>query len=415
MVLLEVADTGHDPVRPPRRIRGRRSEPSVPATPRTTDRTASGAKRQVRGSHRPELICRQPPGAAPWEIVLTADEKRPPDTVEQDGKPVKTVNRGEWRLSTFTGKISLSFSNGDASDVPLFDRHPMIFKLGNDWTGDGRQVRAMTKGHFIVIAPREWTREEEGHAFGEPEGCSDRRFAAHFFFRDGSESDEDSGGFRGHEIALTASGFDLDGHSLFDDSGEGDLFIREPPLLKASSGVVWARVGEERKDGWRGENFRPANTELADVLAGRQGRFFIRVYDAEARLLDSGQFRYLRDLGQITVDEAPYTRDTLLVPLPLGHPPTSVRFAGADGAAFAPILPSDATRATEIEGGVAVQPHPDADDFSCTLETRAGRVDIVLELPRVWWQLQQDGEETEGAWRDTEDDDDAAGVPRGRK
>lgn len=333
---------------------------------------------------------------------MTADEDPPPDAVEQSGKPLETVNRGEWRLSRFTGQVSVSFRDGDSIDIPLFNRRPMIFKLSNDWTGDGRQIRAMTKGHFIVIAPCEWMRERERHESGEPERCSDTRFAAHFFFRDGNEPDEDSGGFAGHEVALTASGFELDGDSLFDDSREGDLFVGEPPLFKAAQSVVWARVGEERPDGWRGENFKPAKTELADVLAGRQGRFYIRVYDTEARLLDSGQFRYLSDLQRIMVDEAPYTRDTLLLPPPLGHPPTSVRFAGADGAALAPILPSDAPRAASVEGGVAVEPDPDADDFSCALETDAGRVDIVLELPRVWWRLEQDCDEADEAWRDGE-------------
>ena len=332
--------------------------------------------------------------------MLTADEASLPDAVQQNGKPLETVNRGEWRLSRFTGQISVSFRDGDSIDVPLFNRRPMIFKLSNDWTGDGRQVRAMTKGHFIVIAPCERMRERDRHQFGEPEGCSDTRFAAHFFFRDGSESDEDTGSLAGHKVALTASGFELDGDSLFDDSGEGDLFVGKPPLLKAAQGVVWARVGEERPDGWT-KKFKPAQTELADVLAGRQGRLFIRVYDAEG-LLDSGQFRYLSDLGQIVVDEAPYTRDTLLVPPPSGHRPTPVRFAGADGAALAPILPSDSAHAAEVEGGVAVEPDPDADDFSCALETEAGRVDIVLELPRIWWRLEQGGDEAEEGWRDRE-------------
>lgn len=239
-------DEGRDPARPPRKIRGRRSGSSTAAPPPAADRTGRGAKKPVRRRHRPELICRQPPGAAPWEIVLTTDEDPPPDAVEQSGKPLETVNRGEWRLSRFTGQISVSFRDGDSIDVPLFNRRPMIFKLSNDWTGDGRQVRAMTKGHFIVIAPCERMRERDRHQFGEPEGCSDTRFAAHFFFRDGSESDEDTGSLAGHKVALTASGFELDGDSLFDDSGEGtssSASHRCSRLRKASSGPVSARSG----------------------------------------------------------------------------------------------------------------------------------------------------------------------------
>ncbi len=331
---------------------------------------------------------------------MTTDEERLPDAAQQNGKPLETVNQGEWRLSTFAGEISVSFGNGDSIDVPLFNqKSPMIFKLSDDWTGDGHRVRAMTKGHFILIAPEGWARE--GHVPVAPEACSDTGFKAHFFFRDGSESEAETGGFPEHEIALTASGFELHGQSIFDDSEDGDLFVGDPPKLRASPGVVWARVGEERKDGWRGENFKPAGKELGDVLGQRQGRFFIRVYDADG-LLDSGQFRYLRDLRQILVNEAPYTPQTLLVPPPTGHPPTEVWFVGADGAAIAPNLPSDAPRAAEVEGNVELKPDPDADDFTCALETGGGRADIVLKLPRVWWRLGQDGDEAEGPWRDSE-------------
>ena len=354
----------------------------------------------MRGRHRPELICRQPPGAAPWEIVLTADEDPSPDAVEQNGKPLKMITRGDWRLSTFGGELAISFGNGDSIDVPLFDGSPLIFKLSNDWTGDGRRVWTLTRGHFIVIAPSEWTRE--GHVPVAPEVCTDSNFIAHFFFRDGNEPREEVGGFVGHEIVTSGAGLDLTGERVFDDSCEGDLFIGEPPSLKPSQAVVWARVGEERKNGWSGENFKPAKTELADVLAGRQGRFFVRVYDAQARLLDSGQFRYLRALRQIMVNGAPYTPETLLQPPPPGHPPTKVRFVGAAGAALTPILPSAASLAAEIKGAVVVGAATDADDLSCALETDGGTVNTILELPRVWWRLKHAGQGAEEPWRDRE-------------
>ena len=72
----------------------------------------------------------------------------------------------------------------------------------------------------------------------------------------------------------------------------------------------------------------------------RQGRFFVRVYD-DARLLDSGEFRYLRNLKEIRVNGEPYTEHTILVPASTGHPPTKVRFIGFDGATVRPILPLD--------------------------------------------------------------------------
>ena len=385
------------PIPPPRNIPGRRSTSSRIAG--ATDGEAREDTTQPASGHRPELICRKPPGSPYWEVALqVADDEVQVETVRQNGAALAQVN-GEWPLESFAGGLSVAAKDGMSIAVPLVNEAPLVFKLKSDWSGDGRHVRHMTNGHFIVVAPSNWTRE--GHVPVAPEACSDSGFLAHFFFRDGSESDEEAGGFPGHEIALTASPFKLDGQRVFDDSEEGDLFVGEPPLLDASPGVGWARVGEEQKDGWSGENFMPATTALAEVLDGRQGRFFIRVYDAQARLLDSCQFRLLRELRQILVNETPYTPQTLFVPPPSGHPATKVRFVGAGGAAITPILPFDAVDANEVEGVVVIDPDPDADHVSCVLEADGGCVDIVLNLPRIWWRLQQ-ADETANEWRDSE-------------
>ena len=66
---------------------------------------------------------------------------------------------------------------------------------------------------------------------------------------------------------------------------------------------MWARVGEESIGGWKGINFNPTELSLAETLGRRQGRFFVRVYDAEGKLLDGGEFRYLHDLRDILVDD----------------------------------------------------------------------------------------------------------------
>ena len=90
------------------------------------------------------------------------------------------------------------------------------------------------------------------------------------------------------------------------------------------------------------------------VLHGRQGRFFVRVYDDGAKLLDSGEFRYLRDLREIRVNDELYTANTLLVPPSTGHPPSEVRFVVADGANIHVDMDSKGTYATEQPGGIIV-------------------------------------------------------------
>ena len=344
---------------------------------------------------RPELICRTLGSSRQWEVVLSVDGDRPIVAVFRDEEHLDLVNR-ECRLSSLAGQLTIVFEHGQKDEIQLFDDKPLIFKLSNNWTGDGRKTGGITKGHFIVIAPNEW--ERTGHAPVEPVGCTDIGFTAHYFCRNGTEPTEDIGGFRECAV-VTTSGFELIGERVFDDSEDGDLFVGTVPKLKLFPTVAWVRVGEEKENGWRGENFRPSEETLSEVLNGRQGRFFVRVYDSEVRLLDSGEFRYLRNLKEIRVNGDLYTENTCLVPPSTGHPPTKVRFIGIDGAAIHPILQDEVSHVTAREGDLVIEPHLSGDDISCALESDNGSVDIVLELPRVWWRMEQDGGELYG-WRD---------------
>ena len=345
------------------------------------------------------LICRQCPDSLRWEVALSADDESGIEAVEQNGEPLESVN-GEWPLSSFAGCLSIEFADRQPAEIALFSGDPLVFKLSRDWKGYGRRIRRVTKGHFILIAPTEWPRE--GHVPVEPAGCMDSAFTAHYFFRGGSESADGIGGFAGHPVALGASGFELTGESIFDDSEEGDLFVGTPPQLNTTDGVVWARVGEEKQDGWSGENFKPAERTLAEVLSGRQGRFFVRVYsvhDDSLELLDSDQFRYLHNLQEILVDNAPYTRHTLLVPQSSGHHRTTVQFIGA---VVHSIACPDTAYLEESDSALVVQPHPDADTLSCDLRADGGCAGIVLNLPRIWWRMEKPGQsESGGEWCDT--------------
>ena len=379
----------------PRGISGRRhGHQTQTQQPRKGD---SEAKLQFT-TPRPELICRQERGSLQWEVILSADDECNITEVRHDiGEPLAMLN-GECRLSSFAGSLSIALEDGERREFTLFDDTPMMFKSRNNWDGDGRKVRAITSGFYVVIAPKEWKRT--GHVPVEPEGCTDPGFLAHFF-RKRSKSAGDVGGFEECEVALTQSGVELTGDRVFDDSEDGELFVGAVPKLNPLSGVVWARVGEEANGGWPGENFKPSERYLADVLYRRQGRFFVRVYDDDAKLLDSSEFRYLRDLREIRVNGEPYSANTLLVPPSTGHSPAELQFVGADGATIHPILATDGTHATVQPGGVLiVAPHPNGDDVSCALASGTSRVDTVIKLPRIWWRMERDdGESYE--WHDT--------------
>ena len=337
-----------------------------------------------------ELVCRKRSGQ--WEIVLSMDDERRNVEVRHNGGILGMMN-GEYRLPSFVGQLSVVVENDKPTTVPLFDDDPLIFKMRKNWTGDGRKISSITKGQFIVIAPRE--QERTGHVPVAPEGCTDSNFTAHYFSR---EVGEDIGGFQGHKIPLTKSVLELTGRRVFDDSDHGELFGGDDLDLKSAPGISWIRVGEESKDGWRGENSKPGQKRLCEILDGRQGRFFVRAYDSR-QLIDGRDFRYLRDLEEIRVGGKPYAEETILMPPPNGHPPTDIRFGGVGGTTIRPILRSKMDHVNAQEDSLIVQQHPCERDIQCTLESNEGRVDVVLRLPRVWWRMERgDGEPEE--WRD---------------
>ena len=376
----------------PSQIGGKRNGPTQPPSP------AKGPRDKPTLPPRPELICRKFVGSWQWEVILSADEECNIKEVLHSGAPLKMMD-GEYRLSSFRGSLSIEYADREPEEFPLFDRTPLIFKLRNNWDGDGRKVGGITSGYFIVIAPREWKRT--GSAPVEQARCVDADFTAHYFSVTKDGSAKDVSGFEGCELTLTKSGFDLTGEGVFDDSEDGELFVGTAPKLIPASGVVWARSGEEKKGGWKGENFKPDGRSLAEVLNGRQGRFFVRVYDAEPKLLDSGEFRYLRDLREIQVNGESYSANTLLVPPSTGHPETKLQFVDAGGATIRPKLETLSPYATvQPQGTVVVKPHIDGDLISCALGSGAGSVDIVIRLPRIWWRMGGQDKGSPDKWRD---------------
>ena len=379
---------------PPRAIGSRRSR-RTDASPRRKSDT--DVRQNV--TPRPELICRKGANARQWEVVLCADDECDGMAVTRDGEPLTFVDR-VCCLPSITGSISVDFADGKTVSISLFDcKKPLIFKLNKEWTGDGRRVNGITDGYFIVVTPTAWQRR--GSAPVAPDACVHEGFRAHYFVRDKDSEAEIVGGFEESAVELTTSGFELRGTNVFDDASEGVLFVGDVPVLHPASSVVWARVGEEREGGWKGENFRPADRSLADVVQGREGRFFIRVYD-ENGMLDSGEFRYCAALQEIQVNGASYTATTALVPPRTGHRPTEIRFVGSDEAAFVVHLTSGAAHAAVRPGAtVVVEPQPDDDRVSCALESGTGRVVTTVKLPRIWWKIEPLHGKDDSTWRDT--------------
>ncbi len=345
---------------------------------------------------RPELVCRKLPASATWEVVLADAADKQLVTVNPGDKPLDLIDR-QCRIPSLKGRLRVSSRDGREHDVSLFESEPLVFKLRKNWAGEGRRIARITTGYFIVIAPDTW--ERTGRAPVEPDGCTDPAFRAHYFYRDANASTGSEDGFQQWNGSPVATGIELTGRRIHDDSDDGPLFVGDAPTLNSLPEIECARVGEEAEHGW-GRNFRPDQQSLPEVLNGREGRLYIRVYDPEVSLLDSVAFRHVRDLARIEVDGAEYAKGTVLLPPKTGYPRTEVRFIGADGSSRAPVLSPEAPQAIASSGAIVVPPYPDADRISCSLGLGADAVNIVLDLPRIWWRL-EDGRPGTGEWRDT--------------
>lgn len=391
---IRVDDKDPDPP-PPRRISGRRK-----GSPQTEPTAGSGNRPSPKPQEtklRPELVCRRLPGSLHWDILVSADTDHRIAAVKQAGESMRLEYRG-WPVMCFNRSLNIDFEQGRSVKISLFEKHPLVFKMKKNWKGYGRMVPRLTKGYFIVIAPAYSSRY--GHKPYGQQACFDTSFMAHYFYRDGNESAEDLGGFSEHELHVNASGFKLIGKHVFDDSTDGELFVESPPQLRCVDQVVWARIGEEVVGGGWGCNFMPSERTLSEVLNGRQGRFFVRVYDGHGTMLDGDQFRYLRGLREIRINGEPYSKSTILVPSESGHSPTVVRFINGAGKSIDITEKPGSGIKHHKAGGLIAEPHPDADELVCVMDAEGDRVEVSLRLPRIWWRLERESTESLDDWYD---------------
>ena len=353
-------------------------------------------KRVSTFTPRPELICRNSGGQ--WEIILSVPEKCDIEEIRHD-ETLLSADKGEYLPQRYSGNLSVKYADGTMEEISLVgDETPLIFKLSNDWGGKGRKMSGITQGYFIVVAPNLWKRT--GYDPGtEPEPCLDSGFLAHFVFK-GRDDATDVGGFEECGVLPTRAGFELSGKCLFDDSDHGKLFVGSPPHLETAPGIIWARGGEEKEGGWQGENFKTAEKSLADFLNGRQGRFFVRVYDDASTLVDSDEFRYCENLREIRVNGEPYSHNMLLLPSSDGHMTATLQFIGINGSNIHPESNNNPHAAIRKDGTIEIAPSPDVHKTTWTLRSESGAVDAVITLPRVWWRLEH-GKICQNTWRDT--------------
>lgn len=331
-----------------------------------------------------------------WQVIqtstLTEDEQRP----------------GRWLLAAPLGPVNLV--HGDGGESFRFSGDPFrIFKLFGSQHDRGRQMKSLTRGRFLVVAPLDWKRDAEssGREILAPEYVVGARYRAHHL-----EVADDLGGPPAFitpadrlELPTQSPGFELEGNRLADAHPDaGPLFHGSPPQLRSLRNVTYRTVviGEEgsreRTLGWRAaaadfEELRPR------IAARRAGWFFVRLYDENDDLIDSLDFRFSAQLQTIELDAVPP------IPSPDGHSPARFRLDHGEDCQVEPV-------GTSVEGlfvarqndgySIEIPPSPNCDETRWTIrETNGAEVEICLRVDRVWWSVADETSEPAATvWKD---------------
>ena len=347
-----------------------------------------------RFKRKPEFICRKKGGK--WEMGIKVPEQCHIIDAKQDGMPL-SPDGDEYRLANFKGRLSIKYRRDSEEPAEFPDAEcqpPFIFKTRAKWKGVGRKVRGISGRCYVVFAPKEWERKDNPPVASQQ--CADNNFLAHFFFvRKGAGGY----GFVQHDLP-GADGFKLKGETVFDDSDKGDLFVRSPPELETKA--AHARAGSEGAGGWRGQNFIPGSGMLGSALGGREGWLYIRVYDDDVNLMDSGDFRYFSGLRQILVNGVVHAPGALMAPSAKGHDKSVIRFVGSGDKNIA-ARPKNGNQGAVAgdDGAVTIERVPEADMTHWVLEDGTKSVDVTIVLPRVWWRIAPSENGAGAKWRDT--------------
>lgn len=338
-----------------------------------------------------KLRCRKIGGV--WEIFVALPEGR--EAVEAFHDEDELDLDDEICLDRFDGAVFVRYEDDTVDRIQLADSSmdkPLLFRMREDWTGEGRLVGKPSAGFVVAIAPWYYTDGwDDVDEPIEPEDCVDPNFQARFLF-----------------LKCTTLGaptpMRLEGITLHDDSDieqHGELYIGTPPKLSVDSQISVAVIVEEtgeRADNKWVQDFQPHNQSIMSVLDGREGRFSVRTY-LDGTRQDTRTFRYFPGLSRITLDGQPHAAyaDTVAFPDKGDgtHRAIELRFVSNDSDLLRPTAATAAGgEPADIQitdaGVVVAPPLPSIQAVECEFRNRAS---ITLAQPRVWWRkTDEDGD-----------------------
>lgn len=371
----------------------------IPIPRRRQRRVATTTRPAVTRSIKPKpaLLCRRDDATAIWEIIVTMPDGF--SNLRCNGDSISADSGADCALPAFSGEITMEGTDREIKRLQLFyERHPLIFKMNKNWSGIGKQLRKVTKGCFVVIAPSDWV--QVGHVPRESEWCSDERFMAYFIY---VNADTSQGRFGFEECSLDITSLDLlSGSKVFDATEDCEIYCGKPPVLNKSENFSLGRVKSDPDDAWVSETFCTHDTSLGEILGKRWGRFDLDVRNSEHELIDQSTFRYCASLKEIRVGGNLYSQDTLIFPTSSGHSTTEVQFVGTDGSILAPIS-VEGRRGVSVTrtGSVNISPCQANDDTIWLLsESEHGAVQIKIRLCRLRWRIKSASTKSKDDWSD---------------
>ncbi|MCS6907637.1 MAG: hypothetical protein RML93_07130 [Anaerolineales bacterium] len=374
--------------------------------PRGTTYKDSNTPRQPY-TLRPEIVCWK--RGRQWAMAAEIPDEllqKTGLTVLQSGAELIQEESEEslWPLTQVSGQVTVRWNEGEVFQevkVELGHNDFLLFKLCGRNLNQGRLVKSISSGAYLVIAPEDWRRDEmqAGVAPIAPEPVSLHGYAAHFF--DLEEGNSRKIGFRlpdGKSVCIEKKGrlFELVGDRIDDATEEkGPLFCGGAPRIVASDRQLWKDVktiviGQE--GGGRGKwrlpfkpNSKTTEQQLPSEVAERKGGwYFLRFYNDGDELMESMDFRFLRGLKQVRIQH--YT----CFPAAKGHQPVIVEFHYDPDCTVRQISNAKAFRIqNQKDKTIVTIPSDPTWDRSIWLVSQndGPEVEVTIIVKRIWWAL----------------------------
>jgi len=365
-------------------------------------------------SLKPELVCWK--DGWRWCVGIEVPEGSEVPNVSQEGEILELdpLDESRYPLRNIEGAVKLAWTSMEEY-IPLLgtERNYLIFKMRKDWKGLGRSIKYPSTGHYLVIVPRGWIRDEEvsGSPSVSPENVLSDGCKAHFFYQE--QDGQLAIGFitaNGEKIRIESGGhrFEIVGKEIKDDSEDMGPLFKEPPCIRALDKTSWTDVGvivvgkEGRgKNRWRTQyvpDVTLIENELPQEIAEQRGGwYFLRIYDNCDDLLESMDFRFLMTLDNIRVERSGF------LPGPDGYDDSTICFLHQASCRIKPvdngITNNLQIQRESVQTLVTVPPYPDCDKSHFILSDSDAEVEITVLLERIWWTY-DNVKITPTAWKD---------------